>query len=74
MTPDDKPQFDIQDLWKIIIVNLKVILALIFFLLVFFSLFFGYYSFFVFALAIAFLVYALLDKLRKNTDDVDTER
>jgi hypothetical protein len=74
MTPDDKPQFDIQDLWKIIIVNLKVILALIFFLLVFFSLFFGYYSFFVFALAIAFLIYALLDKLRKNTDDVDTER
>jgi hypothetical protein len=68
MAPD-KASFNIHDLWEIIVINAKVIIAAIakaiiaaiLFLIVFFSLFPGNYTIFPLIFAVLFLIYTISD-------------
>lgn len=72
MSPDKKP-FGFRDLIDILIVNAKVILAFVLFLLVFISMFFGYYSILLIAVSVIFIVYLIVDALIKGRKNGDSE-
>jgi len=65
MPPDKKP-FGFRDFIDILVVNAKVIFAIILFLLVFLSIFFGYYSFLLIAFIIIFIAYIVIDAIKKH--------
>jgi hypothetical protein len=67
MSPKNQ-SFKFKDLLRVLRVNLKVVIAVSLFLVVFFALFFGYYSLILIAFTILFLVYSLIDTLHQKTD------
>lgn len=74
MTPV-KDSFDFEDLLRILYVNIKVVFAVILFLVVFFALFFGYYSIILMFFAILFLAYSLIETFHhsKKTNQEETD-
>jgi len=65
MTQQKKP-FGFKDLFDILLINTKVIVALILFVVVFAALFFGYYSILLIVFAVGFLIYSLVDAYRTH--------
>ncbi len=73
MPPDKKP-FRFRDLLDIFIVNAKVLLSILVFLLVFISIFFGYYSILLIALSMIFVLLVIIDAyIKRNQDKGDLE-
>ncbi len=76
MPPNDR-SFNFKDLLRILGVNLKVVFAVLLFLIVFFALFFGYYSLILMGFAVLFLVYSLIETFiqsdKRDREETDGE-
>jgi len=68
MSPDKKP-FGFRDFFDILVVNAKVIFAIILFLLVFLSIFFGYYTLLLIAFLIIFITYIVIDAIKRHKEN-----
>lgn len=64
--PPDKNPFRFRDFIDLMVVNAKVIFALLLFLVVFLSIFFGYYSFLLIAFILIFMIFIAIDAVRKH--------